>query len=91
MKTQSNMNETGGSRENNIEADAYAIFPEIRTSINKFKPEVSKKDNKKSLPELKYNEALSKAAIVHTNDIGQFGLTGQEGSRDSTKMGESGY
>ena len=46
MKTQSNINETGGSRENNIEADAYAIFPEIRTSINEFKPEVSKKDNK---------------------------------------------
>ena len=46
MKTQSNINETGGSRENNIEADAYAIFPEVRTSINKFKPEVLKKDNK---------------------------------------------
>ena len=43
------------------------------------------------MPELKYNEALSKVAIGLTNDIGQFGLTGQEGSRDSTKMGESCY
>ena len=33
MKAQSNINETEGRRENNIEADAYAIFPEIRTSI----------------------------------------------------------
>ena len=40
--------------------------------------------NQKSLPELKYNEALSKAAMDHANDIGEFGLTGHEGSRDST-------
>ena len=45
-KPKNNMSETGGSRENNIEADAYAIFPEVRTSINKFKPKVSNKDNK---------------------------------------------
>ena len=43
------------------------------------------------MPELKYNEALSKAAIVRTNYIGQVGLTDQEGSRNSTKMGESCY
>ena len=43
------------------------------------------------MPELKYDEALSKAAIGRTNDIGQFGLTGQEGSWDTTKMGESAY
>ena len=40
--------------------------------------------NQKPLPELKFNEALSKAAMDHANDIGQFGLTGHEGSRDST-------
>ncbi len=40
--------------------------------------------NQKPMPELKYNEALSKAAIDHANDIGQYGLTGHEGSRDST-------
>ena len=30
------------------------------------------------MPELKYNQALSKAAIDHANDIDQFGLTGHE-------------
>ena len=38
----------------------------------------------KAIPEIKYNEALSKAAIDHANDIGRYGLTGHEGSRDST-------
>lgn len=38
----------------------------------------------KPIPELKYNKLLSKAAIDHANDIGHYGLTGHEGSRDST-------
>ena len=38
----------------------------------------------KPLKELKYNEALSNAAMDHANDIGQYGLTGHDGSRDST-------
>ena len=38
----------------------------------------------KPLPELKYNESLSKAAMDHAADIGQYGLVGHEGSRDST-------
>ena len=40
--------------------------------------------NQKPVPELKYNEELSKAALDHAIDIGQNGLTGHEGSRDST-------
>ena len=40
--------------------------------------------NQEPIPELKYNDALSKAALDHANDIGQYGLTGHEGSRDST-------
>ena len=46
LETQSNLNETGGSRVNNIEANAYVIFPEIRAMKNKFRPEVSKKESK---------------------------------------------
>ena len=38
----------------------------------------------KPLSELKFNEALSKAAMDHAIDIGQYGLTGHEGSRGST-------
>ena len=45
LKTQSNMNETVGSRVSNTEANAYVIFPEIRTK-NKFKTENNKKDSK---------------------------------------------
>ena len=40
--------------------------------------------NQKKIPELKYNELLSKAAMDHANDIGQYGLTSHEGSKDST-------
>ena len=46
LETQSNLNETGGSRVNNIEANAYFIFPEIRAMKNKFRPDVSKKESK---------------------------------------------
>lgn len=38
----------------------------------------------KPVQELKINELLSKAAFDHAMDIGQYGLTGHEGSRDST-------
>ena len=38
----------------------------------------------KKISELKYNESLSKAAMDHALDIGQYGLTSHEGSRDST-------
>ena len=38
----------------------------------------------KPIPELIYNEQLSRAATDHAIDIGQNGLTGHEGSRDST-------
>ena len=44
-QTQNKMNETGGERVNNTEANAYVIFPEIRSSKNKFRTE-SKKDSK---------------------------------------------
>ena len=43
-QTQSHMNETGGGKINNTEANAYVIFPEIRASKNKLKTE-NKKDN----------------------------------------------
>ena len=45
-QTDNHMNETGRSRVNNTESNAYVIFPEIRASKNKFKYEVSKKDSK---------------------------------------------
>ena len=45
-QTESNMNETGRSKVNNTEANAYVIFPEIRSNKNKLKYEVSKKDSK---------------------------------------------
>ena len=38
----------------------------------------------KKIPELIYNESLSNAAMDHALDIGQYGLTSHEGSRDST-------
>ena len=44
--------------------------------------EFLKKQN--PIPELIFNEQLSKAATDHAIDIGQNGLTGHEGSRDST-------
>ena len=40
--------------------------------------------SQKPLPELKYNEELSKAAREHAHDIGTNGLTGHEGSRESS-------
>jgi len=46
-QTESNMNETNRSGKiNNTEANAYVIFPEIRSTKNKFKNEAAKKDAK---------------------------------------------
>ena len=44
-QTQNKMSDTAGDRASNTEANAYVIFPEIRSSKNKFKSEI-KKDSK---------------------------------------------
>ena len=58
VKTEINMNETNKSGNiNNTEANAYVIFPEIRSTKNKFKNDTTKKKD------IKNNTGVSLPAI----------------------------
>ena len=49
IQTESNMNETNKSAKiNNTESNAYVIFPEIRSTKNKFKNDTTKKKDEKN-------------------------------------------